>query len=117
MRNVVLLAWGSLSLTSMTITQYTGSSGNNHKQNEPHQTLYLYGSLTDLIFSLAGISCDGYDTIDISLVAVVACGCVTIPVFVTGVALLGLSSFEFDTIQGNGQCVFSHSLQQFMHDA
>ena len=61
-----------------------------------------YGSLADLIFSHTGISCDGYDTIDISLVAVVACGCVAIPVFVTGVALLGWSSFEFDTIQGNG---------------
>ena len=36
----------------------------------------------------------------------VACACVVIPVFVTGVALLGWSSFEFDTIQGNGECIF-----------
>ena len=36
------------------------------------------------------------------MVAVVVSACVVTPVFVTGVAILGWSSFEFDTMQGNG---------------
>ena len=40
------------------------------------------------------------------LFGMVACACVVIPVFVTGVTLLGWSSFEVDTIQGNGECIF-----------
>ena len=35
-------------------------------------------------------------------VSVVACGCIVTPVSMTGVALLGWSSFEFDTMQVNG---------------
>ena len=46
--------------------------------------------------------CDCEDLEDICMVAMVACGCVATPVFMIGVALLGWSSFEFDTIQGNG---------------
>ena len=34
--------------------------------------------------------------------SVCAGGCVVTPVFMIGVALLGWSSFELDTIQGNG---------------
>ena len=45
-----------------------------------------------------------------TLVSVVACGCVVTPVFVIGVVLLGWSSFEFDTIQGNGKCMFLNHL-------
>ena len=41
----------------------------------------------------------------ICVVGTVACGCVATPVFMIGVALLGWSSFEFDTIQGNGKCI------------
>ena len=33
-------------------------------------------------------------------------GCVFGTLFLIGVALLGWSSFEFDTIQGNGWCIF-----------
>ena len=34
--------------------------------------------------------------------SVCAAGCVVTPVFMIGVVLLGWSSFELDTIQGNG---------------
>ena len=61
----------------------------------------LYRQLADLIFYHTGV-CDCNNGIHISLIAVVACGCVVTPVSMIGVALLGWSSFEFDTIQGNG---------------
>ena len=48
---------------------------------------------------------DCSDGLGIFVVAVVASACVVTPVFVIGVVLLGWSSFEFDTMQGNG--VFS----------
>ena len=57
--------------------------------------------LADLIFSHTG-DCNCDESRSICLVAIVAGGCIVIPVSVTGVALLGWSSFEFDTIQRNG---------------
>ena len=54
-----------------------------------------------MIFSHTGV-CDCDDGFQISLVAMVVSGCVVAPVFMAGVALLGWSSFEFDTIQENG---------------
>ena len=61
----------------------------------------MYGPSTDWIFSHTGL-CNCDEGINILLVGSVACGFVVLPVFMTGVALLGWSSFEFDTIQGNG---------------
>ena len=58
-----------------------------------------------IFFSHTGY-CDCDDRESICLIAMVhimvACGIVATPVFVAGVAFLGSSSFEFDTIQGNG---------------
>ena len=112
MHNAVLLVWGSLRLVQITIirlNKYTGPSGNDdyiiikliEYRCESHQTVYLYGPLADLIFSHTGI-CDCDDGGSIFLVVMVSCGCVVTPVFMTGVALLGWSSFEFDAVQGNG---------------
>ena len=58
-------------------------------------------------FSLFTVS-DGDDkcVTAFTVVLVTGVGCVFGTVFVIGVALLGWSSFEFDTVQGNGWCIF-----------
>ena len=64
-------------------------------KSAPHQTVYLYEPLTVLTSLFPEDDKSGR-----ALCAVL--GIVSGTLFVIGVALLGWSSFEFDTIQGNG---------------
>jgi len=58
--------------------------------------VYLFGPLDDLIFSHTGKCAELYPLFTFGI------GCGVTTQLVTGVALLGWSSFEFYTVQGNG---------------